>query len=115
MDARSVPPTAVTHGHEAGNLGLKRPCLALRSGILVSGLRHIRSAPAWPQSPVAARTVTPIRPSFRYSRHCLRRYSAGNSASSYAYEIETTFGATWFPQSVELYPSACSRLGYLGS
>jgi len=74
-DAREVPPTAVTHGHEAGKVLLKSKLLVPFPipGRRVEGSRHCESWSATPQSPVAATTLTPCKPSLRNSRHCCSR------------------------------------------
>jgi len=78
---RCVPPTAVTHGHDDGKLGLNFPVVALFAPVS-SSIQKSGSIPlAVPQSDVLTTTVTPRSPSFMNSRHCRNRYWGGKSAS----------------------------------
>lgn len=76
-----VPPTVVTHGQEAGNPGVKWPCVPFV--VTFPELGSMQEFPWWevPVSPELTMTLTPRSPSFKYSRHWRWRYPSEKVAS----------------------------------
>ena len=77
-----VPPTVVTHGHEAGNDV---------ANCLTPSLVHSPEPPT-PLSPLATRIETPRAPSWLKRLHALVAYESGTVCSSSPYEMEIVLG-----------------------